>query len=122
MRRTSDAVEEITGKGTALYRPCYGVYNSDVLAEVGLPAIMWSIDTLDWKTKDADSTYDKVMKDVYDGAIILMHDIHQPTVEAAKRIIPQLVQDGYQLVTVSELLEYRRGGAEAGKVYFDSEE
>ena len=122
VQKTSKAVEELLGKGTALYRPCYGAYNGDTLAEVGLPAIMWSIDTLDWKTRDADSTFSKVQSDVYDGAIILMHDIHQPTVEAAKRIIPYLVDEGYQLVTVSELLEYRKGGAEAGKVYFDDKE
>ncbi len=117
VRRTSDAVKELIGKGTALYRPCYGVYNEDVLGEVGLPAIMWSIDTLDWKTRNADSTYNTVMDDVYDGAIILMHDIHEPTVEAATRLIPKLVEEGYQLVTVSELLEYRKGGAEKGQVY-----
>lgn len=120
--RTSKSVEAVIGRGTALYRPCYGAYNSNTLAEVGLPAIMWSIDTLDWETKNADSTYNTVMEDVYDGAIILMHDIHQPTVEAAKRIIPALVNEGYQLVTVSELLQYRRGGAQAGEVYFDDKE
>lgn len=120
--RTSKAVKDIIGKGTALYRPCYGAYDSDILAKVGLPAIMWSVDPLDWKTKNADSTYNTVINEVYDGAIVLMHDIHQPTVEAAKRIIPELVNEGYQLVTVSELLEYRHGGGEAGKVYFDDKE
>ena len=120
--KTSDAVKAIIGKPTYTYRPCYGAYNQDVLAEVNLPAIMWSIDTLDWKTKNAESTYKTVMDKVYDGAIILMHDIHEPTVEAAKRMIPELVNEGYQLVTVSELLKYRCGGAENAKVYFDINE
>ncbi len=122
VRRTSDAVRELIGKGTALYRPCYGAYNKDVLSAVNLPAIMWSIDTLDWKTKDADATYNAVTTKVYDGAIILMHDIHEATVNAALRIIPKLTEEGYQLVTVSELLEYRCGGAENAKVYFDTED
>ena len=122
VRRTSDAVKKVIGKPTYLYRPCYGAYNQEVLAEVNLPAIMWSIDTLDWSTKNADSTYNTVMNKVYDGAIILMHDIHQPTVEAAKRLIPKLIEEGYQLVTVSELLDYRSGGAENAKVYFDYNE
>lgn len=122
VKRTSDAVKEIIGKPTYLYRPCYGAYTQDTLKEVGIPAIMWSIDTLDWKTKNADSTYNTVMNKVYDGAIILMHDIHQPTVEACVRLIPALIEEGYQLVTVSELLEYRSGGAEGGKVYYDSDE
>ncbi len=120
VKKTSDKVEEITGKPTPTYRPCYGSYNSDVLAAIDLPAIMWSIDTLDWKTRNADSTYNKIMSDVYDGAIILMHDIHEPTVEAAVRVIPDLIKEGYQLVTVQELLEYKRGGMENGKVYFDA--
>lgn len=120
IKRTSDKVKELTGKPTPTYRPCYGSYNATVLSAIDLPAIMWSIDTLDWKTKNADSTYNKVMSDVYDGAIILMHDIHEPTVDASVRIIPALVEQGYQLVTVSELLEYKQGGMENGKVYFDA--
>ncbi len=120
VKKTSDAVEKITGKPTPTYRPCFGAYNAEVLAAIDLPAIMWSIDTLDWKTKNADATYNKIMSDVYDGAIILMHDIHQPTVEAACRVIPALIDEGYQLVTVQELLEYKCGGMENGKVYFDA--
>ncbi|MCH5187901.1 MAG: polysaccharide deacetylase family protein [Oscillospiraceae bacterium] len=120
IKQTSDKVKELTGKSTPTYRPCYGAYNANVLSAIDLPAIMWSIDTLDWKTKNADSTYNKVISDVYDGAIILMHDIHEPTIDAAVRIIPALVEQGYQLVTVSELLEYKQGGMENGKVYFDA--
>ena len=55
---------------------------------------------------DADLDYKSVMEgDLSDGSIILMHDIHQPTVEAAKRIIPELVAQGYKLVTVSEMAQ-----------------
>lgn len=120
IKKTSDIVEELTGKPTLTYRPCYGKYNDSVLAAIDLPAILWSIDTLDWKTRNADSTYNAIMSGVYDGAIILMHDIYEPTVEAACRAIPDLIDAGYQLVTVSELLEYKCGGMESGKVYFDA--
>ncbi len=119
IERTNETVFNIVGKTPALYRPPYGSYNSTVLGAINMPAIMWSIDTLDWKTKNADSTYNTIMQKSYDGAIILMHDIHEPTVEAACRVIPDLIEAGYQLVTVSELLEYRCGGGEAGTVYFD---
>ncbi len=119
LEKTSDAVKAVIGKPTAMFRPSFGAYNADVLSVAAMPAILWSIDTRDWKTLNADSTYDKVMNDIYDGAIILMHDIHQPTVEAALRLIPELTEKGYQLVTVSELLEYKCGGAEKGRVYCD---
>ena len=54
---------------------------------------MWSLDTLDWKTLNVESTVDAVMNgDLTDGSIILMHDIHEPSVQAALQIIPQLVE------------------------------
>ena len=57
------------------------------------------------------------MSNVKDGTIILMHDIHQPTVQAAERIIPELKKKGYQLVTVSELAKYKKKKLNNGSVY-----
>ena len=64
---------------------------------------MWSLDTLDWKTRNAQTTIDTTMNNVKDGEIILLHDIHTESVDAALELIPRLQQAGYQLVTVSEL-------------------
>ena len=66
---------------------------------------MWSIDSLDWKYLDADLDYNGIMNDsnLGDGAVILMHDIHGPSVDAALRLIPDLIAQGYKLVTVSEM-------------------
>ena len=70
------------------------------------PFFMWSLDTLDWQLKDEEADYNAVMNgDLTDGSIILMHDIHEPSVKAALRIIPDLIAKGYKLVTVSELAE-----------------
>ena len=91
----------------ALLRPPYGSINQTVRDAVGKPMILWSIDTLDWKTLNSQSTIDTVMKNVKDGDIILMHDIHSPTVEAAIKLIPKLQKKGYQLVTVSELAYFK---------------
>ena len=67
---------------------------------------MWSLDTEDWKLMDADADYNAVMNgDLTDGTIILMHDIHEPSVQAAIRLIPDLIARGYKLVTVSEMAE-----------------
>ena len=65
--------------------------------------ILWSIDTLDWKTRNAQSSIDTVMNDVQDGDVILMHDIHTESIDAALVLIPKLEEAGYQLVTVSEM-------------------
>ncbi len=114
---TNNKVHEITGLYPSLLRPPYGSYNSTVREVSGAPIIMWSIDTLDWKTRNADSTYKAVMNNVKDGDIILMHDIHSPTADAVERIVPALVEKGYQLVTVSELGYYKKGGLVNGQAY-----
>ena len=114
---TNQAVFDITGVYPKLFRPPYGAYNGAVLASANMPAIMWSVDTLDWKTRNTEKTVESVKNSAKDGSIILMHDIHAPTAPAAEQIIPYLLKRGYQLVTVSELLDARKGGAQAGKAY-----
>ena len=64
------------------------------------------------------STVNFVLNNVRDGDIVLMHDIHSPTIAAAEILIPELVRRGYQLVTVSELAEYRGNGMQPGRVYY----
>ena len=85
--------------------------------ELDMAYILWSYDTLDWKTKDAQAVYDAVMSGAKDGRIILCHDLHKTTVDAMEVVIPALIEEGYQLVTVSELLTARGGSINAGGVY-----
>ncbi|MBO4406451.1 MAG: polysaccharide deacetylase family protein [Clostridia bacterium] len=104
-----------------LCRPPYGASNATVkeeAAELGIALVIWSVDTLDWSTKNAEATFKAVKKEAKDGAIILCHDIHKPTAESMKKVIPWLAEQGYQLVTVQELLYYKNSGATAGKVYY----
>lgn len=115
--KTNSAVYNAAGVYPKIYRPPYGAYNNYVLSNVAMPAIMWSVDTLDWKHRDIAKTYQSVINNAQDGAIILMHDIHAPTAEAAQRLIPALLKRGYQLVTVSELLAARKGYVSSGKAY-----
>ena len=87
-------------------RAPYGAANQDIYDAVQKPFFMWSLDTEDWKLMDATADYDAVMNgDLTDGSIILMHDIHEPSVQAALKLIPDLTAQGYKLVTVSELAE-----------------
>lgn len=81
-----------------------------------MPAILWSIDTLDWKTRNAEATVSAVLDHVKDGDIILMHDLYEATADASDILIPELIKRGYQLVTVSELASYR-GGMTPGQSY-----
>lgn len=117
MSDTDKLIKKITGSKATLMRPPYGSIGDVTKKNVGKPMILWSIDTLDWKTRDTKKTIDAVMKNVKDGDIVLMHDIHEPTKDAALQIIPKLKKQGYQLVTVSELAKYRGYNLEKGVSY-----
>lgn len=100
---------ELTGEGCKLVRPPHGKGWRDqrVLELVPYPLIMWSIDTKDWSTLNPPKTIAAVLEHVKDGDIILMHDVYPQTAEAAAAIIPELVNRGYLLVTVSEMFAYK---------------
>lgn len=100
-------------------RPPYGAVSDALRENAEKPMILWNIDTLDWKTRNVQQTVDNVMNDVKDGDIILMHDIYKETIDAALELIPKLEQEGYQLVTVSELAQAKGQILENGKVYTD---
>ena len=103
---TDDALIQACGQAASVARAPYGDGNSDIYNTVNKPFFMWSLDTEDWKLLDADADYSAVMNgDLTDGTIILMHDIHEPSVKAALRLIPDLIAQGYKLVTVSEMAE-----------------
>lgn len=115
----NQVIANASGVTPTLVRPCGGYYNAaslGTLGTMGMPAIMWSIDTRDWKTRNAQSTINAVLNNVKDGDIVLMHDLYTATGDAAEIIIPALTAQGYQLVTVSELAAYR-GGMAPGHVY-----
>lgn len=84
---------------------------------VGLAVILWDVDSGDWKIHDKDKIAAGVLSKVKDGSIILMHDRHQPTVDAIEIIIPALLEQGYTFVTVSELLTRNGAPIEAGVEY-----
>lgn len=104
-QKTDDALQAAVGQTSTVCRAPYGEITSDELAAVGKPFFMWSIDSLDWSYRDVTKDYDAVMNSEYleDGTIVLMHDIHEESVEAAKKLIPDLIAQGYKLVTVSEM-------------------
>lgn len=118
---TRAKIYDTVGVDSLIMRPPYGACNDMVKAvgsKVGVSFVNWSVDTLDWKSKNAVAVHNEVMKYACDGAIILCHDLHKTTVDAMETVIPELIEKGYQLVTVSELMEYSGKSLEVGKMYY----
>lgn len=115
--KCNNAVKKQTGKAPVICRTPGGDQSSKVRNAVGMPVILWSIDTRDWETQSASKTYSSVMNNAYDGAVVLMHDLYKPTAEASKRIIPELISKGYQLVTIEELRLIKGYKLKPGRVY-----
>lgn len=117
---TRQMIYSVTGVDTRLVRPPYGAnndYTRGIAANLGVVFINWNIDTEDWRYRNADTVYDSTVGNARDGAIILCHDIHKTTVDAMERVVPKLIEDGYQLVTVSELMAHSDRAFEAGKLF-----
>ena len=104
---TEDAIKSVLGKSTKLMRPPYGAISDDIRNSLDLSFIMWNVDSLDWKSKNEAAILTEIQHQTSDGAIILMHDIHQPSVNSLPKVIEYLQGQGYSFVTVSELLNTR---------------
>ncbi len=100
-------------------RPPYGAISDTMKSTIKMPMILWNIDTLDWKTRNAQKTVDLVMQKVGDGDVILLHDIHSESVDAAMELVPKLIAEGYQLVTVSEMAAAKDIKMKDGESYTD---
>lgn len=120
LAKTNEILRRLSGQAVSLVRPPYGATSSSVKAALqnqGQASILWSIDTLDWKTRNAKSSINIVLQQVKDGDVILMHSIYAQSAEAAEALIPALQERGYQLVTVSELAKARGVSLQAGQNY-----
>ena len=103
IRATDDILYRIDGKARHLLRPPFGHSNDFVKAQANVPIFNWTIDTLDWTEISAERIYDTVINNLFSGAIVLMHDGYPYTVQAVKRLLPDLKEAGYQVVGVSAL-------------------
>ena len=117
LRRADKYIIMATGHPATVIRPPYGAYNDTVRLVASAPLVLWNVDTEDWSTRDTQSTIDNILNVAVDGDIILMHDIYESTAEAMLTVIPELTNQGYQLVTMSEIAD-GRGGMEPGGAYF----
>lgn len=113
----NDAIQAACGVRPTLLRLPGGNHNATVMANAGMPMIQWNVDTLDWKTRNADKTVAAVLNNVKDGDIILMHELYAATGDAVLRIVPELHKRGFQMVTVSQMAAAKGKTLEAGKLY-----
>lgn len=123
--KSSERIKQYCGKAPSIFRCPGGMMSSAIQEECrkeGMPIAYWSVDTEDWKSKNPKAIYDAAMDHVYDGAIILMHEIYPTTADAVEKLVPALIEDGYQVVTVSELIVAKTGKEpQAGQQYVDYE-
>jgi len=117
IRQVETALGELLGDGHYWLRPPYGQITAERMQQVETPLVKWSVDPRDWESRNADQVVEAVLEEVRPGSIILLHDIYPSSVEAALRLVDALEAQGYEFVTVEELL--RAGGIRprAGVMY-----
>ena len=107
LREANRKISSCTGAEPTLFRCPYGEYDDHVIQTVrslGMTAVQWSVDSLDWKGIRAEEICDRVLKQVEPGSIVLFHNAAKHTPEALPHIIETLEREGYSIVPVSELL------------------
>ena len=102
--RTNGIIKEITGEEAVYVRPPYGSWDKSFEDELNMFPVLWNIDPLDWCTSNASAVVDRVLSRIKENAVILMHDEYASTVSAALRIVDVLQEEGYEFVTVDEIL------------------
>ena len=112
-------IEKITGKSLSFTRPPYGNFNPSIIKAASTPLILWSVDTEDWRSQNVDSIIKTAMREVHDGAIILMHDIYPTTVEAVPKLIDEIRKKGYEFASLSEIAKVRGIKLEKGTAYYN---
>jgi peptidoglycan/xylan/chitin deacetylase (PgdA/CDA1 family) len=122
IRTTSDAIYALTGTRTKVFRPPGGAINAQlesVAVELGYGILHWSIDPQDWRAENqtVEHIYNRIVSQAKDGSIILLHDFIHVTALAIERVIPRLIADGFEFVTVSELIAEHYGDIVPGSTY-----
>ena len=116
---TEDALTKVLGSSSKLMRPPYGAITDDIRKSLDLSFIMWDVDSLDWKSKNEASILTEIQREVKNGSIILMHDIHAETVNALPKVIDYLKGQGYDFVTIPDLLDTR---LKPHQLYYDRDQ
>lgn len=104
LQRTNEVIEELTGETPAFVRPPFGTWEKKFEDELNMFPVLWTIDPLDWCSSNAECVARKVIAKARENDIILMHDQYKSSITAALQIVDALQKEGYEFVTVDEIL------------------
>ncbi len=116
--RTDEAVREVTGTDPTTIRPPYGSLNAKVRRSVDRPLVMWDVDTMDWQSREAEDVSEHALSQISPGSVVLLHDIHETSVQAVPAVLAELHRQGYHFVTVTDV--FGEPGLKPGEVYTDA--
>jgi peptidoglycan/xylan/chitin deacetylase (PgdA/CDA1 family) len=114
---TNEILSGIIGEDIRFIRPPYGAYNTDILSKINMAFILWNVDTLDWKYRNAEKVRDYIVEHAEDGDIILLHDIHATTIDGAIMAIDILKNEGFEFVSLDEMLVFRNVNLQTNTAY-----
>ena len=122
----SDAIFEVTGQRPTAFRPPGGAQGDAIINEAtseGMAIYLWNVNSEDYESRNADAIYSMVMGTLADGNIIGMHDTYEATAEAVERMIPEILAQGYQIVSAHDLVVAKTGNEpEPGEIYYSFSE
>lgn len=102
--KTNEIIREITGEEVQYVRPPYGSWDKSFEIELNMFPVLWTVDPLDWCSSNVSCITEKIVDNVEENDIILMHDYYDTSVTAALKAIDELMEEGYTFVTVEEIL------------------
>lgn len=102
--KTNEVLKEITGKEVEYVRPPYGTWDKSIELELNMIPVLWTVDPLDWCSSNAANVAKRVLNEVEEDDIILMHDYYDSSVTAALKVVDELLKQGYVFVTVEEIM------------------
>ena len=115
--KVNDILYPISGNSETVVRPPYGSTNPTVTSSANCPLINWSLDSADWNNGNYNSVLNNVRRSIQDGSIILFHETYDFTAQAVETLVPELIEQGYVIVSVSELMKMKGITMTRGTVY-----
>ena len=118
IKKTNETIKNITGSETIYLRPPYGNINSNIKKLSNMYTILWDLDTEDWKYKDKNRIADYIVSNAHDGAIVLLHDLYETSVDGALLAMERLEKEGYAFVTIDEMIKIKNIQLDINKSYY----
>ncbi|WP_284906836.1 polysaccharide deacetylase family protein [Bacillus sp. lyk4-R2A-2] len=116
VEETQQIIEKASGFTPTHFRPPYGGTNGQINAAVNMKVTLWDVDPEDWKYRNSQYVANYILTHASSGETVLMHDIYDTSANAAVTIIKELTKQGYQLLTVSELEQWKELRAKKGEL------